>query len=139
MREILFRGKRVDNGEWVCGFVVKQFGAFKIYEDEQDKDFGNWINEVDPETIGQYTGLTDKNGTKIFTEDIVKYENNLENGIGLVECGDFMRVSVRWASQNTVFPTIYSGMSILCCPSEIEVIGNEHDNPELLESEKTNE
>lgn len=138
MREILFRGKRIDNGEWVEGnLVIDESSEHNIVRNYGAESY-SW-DEVNPETIGQYTGLTDKNGTKIFTEDIVKYENNLENGIGLVECEDFMRVSVRWASQNTVFPTIYSGMSILCCPSEIEVIGNEHDNPELLESEKTNE
>lgn len=73
MREILFRGKRIDNGEWVYGCLLNNtYGASKpvIISDSSYTDDNRIVNDdwdfVNPETIGQYTGLTDKNGKKIF-------------------------------------------------------------------------
>jgi hypothetical protein len=66
-----FRGKRIDNGEWVYGYLVKQFGVFKIYDDSKE-DFGDWIHEVIPETVGQFTGLTDRFGFDIYKGDLLQ-------------------------------------------------------------------
>ena len=130
MREILFRGKRVDNGEWVegfyCGKANKTF--FSPAEDSAqiiDKDL--WWHEVIPETVGQYTGLTDKNGKKIFEGDILSYIDNDDDvqyiSVVFEECAFLIEDSGITGSDLLT--------SYVCLG--LTVAGNIHDNPELLE------
>ena len=127
MREILFRGKRVDNGEWVEDIYLDQnhLGVFCYDAECQDYDITVYI--VLPETVGQYTGLTDKSGTKIFEGDILRDDDNEENGFVEFINGEFCVVF-----GNVETHGIYD---IACC---CYVIGNIHDNPELLKGGEEN-
>ena len=150
MREILFRGKRVDNGEWVYGVPIKdQQGDVviveSVFECEEYNCRGAIIWYVDEKTVAQYTGLTDKNGKKIFDGDIIQYVFPAENAkpdIGVVKFTEYKETI------NSYFPCgfviswindryLRSDIAYWTCYKEnkIEVIGNIHDNPELLKGE----
>ena len=135
MKEILFRGKRVDNGEWTEGYFFKSW----------DKVFLLWgmtgdcpnMEEVVPETVGQFTGLCDKNGKKIFEGDIISAvaldtgkeqravigfgnfidENNDDEYIGVFIEFDGIKTTITQLSMEE-------------CKNRIEVIGNKYDNKE---------
>lgn len=192
MRDYLFRGKRKDNGEWVHGYYtelpVGSLGATIFSNDDEivceditsyiikvfEKQHSNYSNgnpllviecenyEVIPETVGQYTGLTDKNGTKIFKGDIVQYltyddfdcqsvvkfgeykqdGSNGEYGARIclgfyVEVDNF--TCPDWCeNEPECFSDYQKQQNILEIANECEVIGNIYDNPELLEGDKDN-
>jgi uncharacterized phage protein (TIGR01671 family) len=130
-REILFRGKRMDNGEWTYGYYCpKPYSHFPceatIFPSETiDRD---WHGErVDPDTVGQFIGLCDKNGVRIFEGDIIEYTDGCNDWLGAVKYdGDDAQFVVRFIGGDVEsFDNLYSG--------DCEVIGNVHDNPELLE------
>ena len=135
MREILFRGKRIDNGECVYGNLSQHKTGKKFIK------CGSAISsfEVIPETIGQYTGLTDKNGTKIFEWDIVKITDTIVEfeTTAFIEFGN-PNGFYNWGWQLVPLQKKPFAVEILhWCDMEetgayIEVIGNIHDNPELL-------
>ena len=165
MREILFRGKRTDNGEWIegayCPFNLNSFGEKEekphiiIISDDKNID-GLWC-EVIPETVGQFTGLTDKNGKRIFEGDIVKIVD-FQMGCVVYECGAFgiaVKPYIDWNYLDSEIAEItgcnnspdfcrndnfislwelmwnYNQEENSC--DVVEVIGNIHDNSELLE------
>lgn len=130
MRQILFRGKRIDNDEWAEGYLFKIWNrTFLLWG--MTNDVPNMI-EVKPETVGQYTGLTDKNGNRIFEGDIVRYETITRNGYeGIYKvvfenrngCGYFGIVH----SDIETYVFCYSTPA-----SQMEIIGDIYDNKELL-------
>ena len=131
MREILFRGKSLETGEWVEGSLVhrtKFYGDpddryFIIYNGEFHCDYYDVV-EVDPKTVGQYTGLCDRNGKKIFEGDVVKYEIIYDVG-----CYPYSETKIGMVKYIAgCFAPMYDSER-----SSFEVIGNIHDNPELLE------
>ena len=140
MREILFRGKRTDNGEWVYGYVCR-YGWTGEENTYIVPDYASALYsiEVDPDTVGQYTGLKDKNGTKIFEGDIVKYKDACKFGdddemeeaeeqylctnVVEFENGRFFPLPKRYDCEDYFFS--YGSY-------DFEVVGNVHDNPELL-------
>lgn len=140
MREILFRGKRRDTGEWVDGLLFNEYSTFLLrflWKIQHINKFGMPIAhyEIDPETVGQFTGLTDKNGTRIFEGDIVRVERWLYSGENKKEREVFNGV-VWYDEKRTCFglrSTKYRCLPIARFKGDyITVIGNIHDNPELL-------
>lgn len=134
MREILFRGKRTDNGEWETGSLVVIRGGCS---DEQiyiaDKMTG-YNTPVLKKTVGQYTGLTDKNGEKIFEGDIVVYCTNTNRATNK----EFHEVVFETRGESGYFGIKISNIETwrfcLEVPAKLmEVVGNIYDNPELLE------
>ena len=79
MREILFRGKRVDNGEWVDGYFIRQGVAAYISVPVYDRP--NEVYQVNPETVGQFTGMHDKQGKKVFEGDVLNMKTTYENNM----------------------------------------------------------
>lgn len=141
MREMLFRGKSIYDNEWIEGFYVHANEAYgenidrhfiiKHGEFEYD-NYDAW--EVIPETVGQYTGLCDKNGKKIFEGDICQIKNHrlISEVPFVIEWEDFVYNGWVWEAldENKNEDSFTASAARIC-----EVIGNIHDNPELLEVE----
>jgi uncharacterized phage protein (TIGR01671 family) len=130
MREIEFRGKREDTREWVYGYYYWDYGhkISLIKRDSRKHLFGEGaIFKVDPKTVGQYTGLKDRNGKKIFEGDIVE--------INYISYGKIRGV-IRWAPKDCAFLlTTYSLVYVNEKPEVAEVLGNIHDSPKLVKKE----
>lgn len=133
MKDILFRGKRIDNGEWVYGsFVMDVTELTAMGKEEKPPASSGFIRcfnaetgkaemqEVHRETVGQYIGLTDKNGSKIFEGDVIIYDRKLYEM-------RYIEKYARFAGKNgrCVFAVVPFGA--------IEIIGNIHDDPKLME------
>lgn len=131
-REILFRGKRADNGEWVEGYyaVIGKRNVIialpeMYYTEDAEERYGNEIHDIVPETVGRYTGLADKNRRKIFEGDIIKYSKKLFKTVWVQGCAHFAAHPMERLS--------WSPCMNVSTVKAAEVVGNIFDNPELLE------
>ena len=144
MREILFRGKAIhrdegchrteyQNSEWVYGLVTKLYDEqFKNLPAEMTNTNGISGIEIDYKTIGQYTGMVDKHGTKIFEGDICNFSSrsDIDNYGVVVYDADETEFGIDYGST-------YLGLGRHYHSRDVEVIGNIYDNPELLKNEVT--
>lgn len=123
MREIKFRGKRLDNGEWVYGYYspvkLPIFGTMGHFINED----GYQAIEINPDTVGQYTGLKDRNGKEIYEGDIVSI---------ITDCAAFL-YKIVFDKGCFCMADKEGDIWDVITEEGIEVIGNIHDNPELLE------
>ena len=128
MREILFRGKRTDCDAWVEGDLIQAFRENQLSSCSIMPNTPTaYCWKVDPETVGQFTGLTDKNGVKIFEGDIVTGYFNHEKIVGYIFYGGNAQFFIQRDG-------IY-GIALDNSDCWLEVIGNIHDNPGLLKSD----
>lgn len=157
MREILFKAKRVDNGEWVEGFVVKRVhnegefldGKIKwemIKVDYIFREIEDCCYKIIPETLCEFTGLHDKNGKRIFEGDIIKSTSDLVNFRGeksgkkvtkiyevvVTDDNSSYTYGTREVRGTYISRTIYKENA----KQFYEVVGNRFDNPELLTAER---
>lgn len=135
MREIKFRGKRIDTGEWVYGDLIENQGRFFIYRassettlmDDNDRDITVTAIAVDNNTVGQFTGLHDKHGKEIYEGDMLK-ENTTQS-----------KYIIEWRRDAAFFimrkNATRQWYDIRPAP-HIKIIGNIHDNKKLLERGK---
>lgn len=141
MREIIFRGKQIDNGEWIEGSLIHQTKFYGdpvdcyhiLYDGEFHLDYYGSA-EVIPETVGQFTGMFDKNDKMIFEGDIVKTKyGRLCTVVWFSSqvCSGWDLASIL-TLENCAY-TRYPDAIDLCKKENLEIIGNIHDNPELLE------
>jgi uncharacterized phage protein (TIGR01671 family) len=152
-REIEFRGKRVDNSEWVYGDLVQKGNdGIRIVKELDHVDCAEYNcieNGVTPESVGQYTGLKDKNGKKIFEGDVFFNKNrtlltlNEDRRLYLVKwnVGEYGDTGGKtWLKEKPGFsfdkinPKDKNYMSLIFSQDMIEVVGNIHEHPELLKS-----
>lgn len=123
MREILFKAKRKDNGKWIEGYYQKRYDLLGNEEHLifHADSYNVWeYAEIDPETVCQFTGLCDKNGKKIWENDILRFAQQDETKIGVIK-------------YNAPIFTYFGLMRWSLYKDE--VIGNIFDNPELLQEE----
>lgn len=137
MREILFRGKRVDNGEWCYGVPLVEGWSKTTYIASYEYSSLAFVQQIEviPETIGQFTGLTDKNGKQIFDGDICQIKD--------ISYADETPFVVEWNNEYSGWfwkELSFSSPTDTITPEIAEtakVIGNIHDNPELLAAERS--
>ena len=137
MREILFRGKGIKDNVWVYGDLLQDKCGHTRIQAQSPLRFSN---EVDFSTVGQYTGLTDKNGKKIFEGDIIK--TNLVSSIGIIKFGEHVCNPSNYVADESHIGFYVDWFEYDCVRRDLgfftrrglpEIIGNIHDNPELLE------
>lgn len=129
MREILFRGKLTSGKGWSYGNLVVNTQGVTIIT--PDKSLIGKYGQVDPETVGQFTGLTDKNDKRIFEGDILGFHTQSDILVNLCVVSWDDRDACWTLKMKTMSPRFF-----MHNPKAVEIIGNIHDNPELLEDTK---
>ena len=132
MRKILFKGKRIDNGGWIYGSPIFQDGYVLIrFWNSEEFEFEEHL--IAPESVSEYTGLTDKNGNKIFEGDILDCKSDLYERCKVIYNEFCSAFQLECADGFSDF--------FLCSINhkKMEIIGNIHDNPELLKESDNNE
>lgn len=159
MREIMFRGK-MDDGEWVYGWPfadtadcsIKKVGKCECPHDGSKYFIVEWVDdlheyeerEVTPDTVGQYTGMKDKNGKRIFEGDMIKpFDDEVDKMVVEFHNGQFLlclygergyMAEYGWEEEGNY--GCFEAEPLSSYGDDIEVIDNIHDNPELLEEDK---
>lgn len=130
-REILFKAKRISDGKWIEGFYVAQYGCHQIYlPNGVDCENGFDYYHIDINTLCQYTGLTDKNGNKIWENDVVNRNEKFYEIVKYFQGDYVLDYSYALGKEEG---TNYCNLGFYCCEINcVEVIGNIFDNPELL-------
>ena len=157
----LVRGKTLNDKKWVYGYYVYQYDCHEIYMRTEDIDCFE-ARHVDPETVGQFTGLTDKNGVRIFEGDILKFLD-FQKGVVTQECSafgigvmpyidwDYLESEIHTVTGCDNYPYFCRNDNFIslweimwnynqeeCCCNVVEVIGNIYDNPELMKGGEAN-
>ena len=138
MRKIKFRGKSKETGEWVHGYLIVATGCVNngrayicpevtsVYFNLEDFDIGGFI-EVDPDTVGQYTGLKDKNGKEIYEDDICVYTNRKNPDLNRTGIIKFV-----YGYFGLTFDDGRVGVLANILDEELEIVGNIYENSELI-------
>lgn len=128
MRQIKFRGKRIDNGEWVYGSLdsTDERLAISWLRTDEDGEQVPWFAYVKADTVGQFSGLTDQNGKEIYEGDIIRYYDDVED--------ELVVRPVEYLNDYCAFCAVHpqNDPDGLFAQWQYEVIGNIHDKPELL-------
>ena len=133
-REIKFRGRRVDNGVWLYGSLVQYNGsqnwcdAVEIWKHDDSTECGTY-QEVDPDTVGQFTGLLDKDGVEIYEGDYVLHAKNVKKATK--QPWSTNPELICWDDDKAAF--VLSGSIWGFIYHSYKIAGNIHDNPELME------
>lgn len=145
-REILFRGKSLDDNQWIYGNLIRREGNSPVVETSDsyicyyisEIDFDGRTIEVDSGTIGQYIGIKDKDGNKIFEGDVVQYDDRPYNAYASLIIGEVKHWRDNWIIDecNGIFPSKFPIFSDDFVEKKSTVLGNIFDNPEMVEKYK---
>ena len=140
MRYPKFRAKSLNSDKWVYGYVMNMYSQFRLFigvwkniggEATVKDELFSSFKEIDKETLGEFTGLQDKNGVEIYEGDIVEYKvfrDDKEKILAIIEWDN--KGAISWAKRDINTKWSYT-CSFLNSKDELKVIGNIHDNPKL--------